>query len=126
MGSVISMFMQEYFQTTYKFLDISPHVLIPMHGRLNLWPKHMLCAYLKNRRSRESTILKAIENGAKTLFDIVAYTYANVDRGVWIAAASNVRLHVDHLAKQDKLPKDFSLETFSSSFVEFIDIVRKG
>lgn len=70
--------------------------------------------------------LKAIENGAKTLFDIVAYTYANVDRGAWFAAGSNVRLHVDHLAKQDKLPKDFSLETFSSSFAEFVDITRKG
>lgn len=59
----------------------------------------------RNRRGRESTILKAIENGAQTLFDIVSYTYANVDRGLWIPAASNVRLHVDHLAKQDKLPK---------------------
>ncbi|XP_058182667.1 uncharacterized protein LOC131300720 isoform X2 [Rhododendron vialii] len=107
--------MHEYFQTTYKFLEISPHVLIPMHGRLNLWPKHMLCAYLKNRRGRESTILKAIENGAQTLFDIVSYTYANVDRGLWIPAASNVRLHVDHLAKQDKLPKDFSVSKFQTT-----------
>ncbi|KAL7001113.1 hypothetical protein U1Q18_002266 [Sarracenia purpurea var. burkii] len=117
--------MHEYFQTTYKFLEISPHVIIPMHGRLNLWPKHMLCAYLKNRRSRESTILKAIENGARTLFDIVAYTYAEVDRGLWIPASSNVRLHVDHLAQQDKLPKDFSLENFSSSCAVFASLVGK-
>ncbi|XP_052198248.1 uncharacterized protein LOC127805526 [Diospyros lotus] len=107
--------MHEYFQTTYKFIDISPNVLIPMHGRLNLWPKHMLCGYLKNRRSRESVILKAIENGAKTLFDIVAYTYADVDRSLWGHAASNVRLHVDHLAKQEKLPKDFSLQKFQTT-----------
>ncbi|CAL5350179.1 unnamed protein product [Camellia sinensis] len=107
--------MHEYFQTTYQFMEISPHVLIPMHGRLNLWPKHMLCAYLKNRRSRESTILKSIENGAKTLFDIVSYTYADVDRSLWIPAASNVRLHVDHLAKQDKLPKDFSFRKFQTT-----------
>jgi hypothetical protein len=39
--------MQDYFETTYKFLDMSPHVLIPMHGRINLWPKHMLCGYLR-------------------------------------------------------------------------------
>ncbi|PSR91143.1 Endoribonuclease [Actinidia chinensis var. chinensis] len=117
--------MHDYFETTYKFLEISPHVLISMHGRLNMWPKHMLCAYLKNRRDRESTILKAIENGAKTLFDIVAYTYANVDCSLWIYAASNVRLHVDHLAHQDKLPKDFSLETFNSSIVEFAAKVGK-
>lgn len=59
----------------------------------------------RNRRNRESTILKAIENGTHSLFDIVASTYSNVDRILWIPASSNVRLHVDHLACQDKLPK---------------------
>ena len=38
---------QDYFDTTYKFMELSPHVLIPMHGRVNMWPKHMLCGYLK-------------------------------------------------------------------------------
>ncbi|CAL5210022.1 unnamed protein product [Lathyrus oleraceus] len=107
--------MSEYFQTTYKFLELSPHILIPMHGRVNVWPKHMLCEYLKNRRSREANILKAIEGGAKTLFDIVAYVYSNVDRRAWIAASSNVRLHVDHLAQQHKLPKDFSIRNFKNT-----------
>ncbi|KAJ0096025.1 hypothetical protein Patl1_15042 [Pistacia atlantica] len=113
--------MTEYFHSTYKFLDLSPHVLIPMHGRVNLWPKHMLCGYLKNRRSREASILKAIESGAETLYDIVSKVYAEVDRSFWIAAGSNVRLHVDHLAQQNKLPKGFSLESFSGSLVEFAE-----
>ncbi|GAV65866.1 Lactamase_B domain-containing protein [Cephalotus follicularis] len=104
--------MTDYFQSTYKFMELSPHVLIPMHGRINLWPKHMLCGYLKNRRSREASILKAIENGAETLFDIVAYVYSNVDRSFWIPASSNVRLHVEHLAQQDKLPKEFLIQNF--------------
>ncbi|VFQ79729.1 unnamed protein product [Cuscuta campestris] len=108
--------MGDYFQTTYKFLELSPHALIPMHGRVNMWPKHMLCGYLRNRRKRESTILKAMENGARTLFDIVAYTYADVDPGFWIHASSNVRLHVDHLAEQDKLPDNFSIHKFKKSF----------
>ncbi|XP_050246648.1 uncharacterized protein LOC126694426 [Quercus robur] len=94
-----------------------------MHGRVNLWPKHMLCGYLKNRRSRETSIWKAIENGAETLFDIVAEVYSGFDRSVWIPAASNVRLHVEHLAEQDKLPKGFSLETFNSSLDAFADKV---
>eukprot|EP00257_Ricinus_communis_P020355 XP_015579564.1 uncharacterized protein LOC8260391 isoform X2 [Ricinus communis] len=97
--------MIDYFQSTYTFIDMAPHALIPMHGRVNLWPKHMLCAYLKNRKSREKDILKAIENGAKTLIDIVASVYSEVDPGLWIPAASNVQLHVDHLAQQNKLPK---------------------
>ncbi|EMS61052.1 hypothetical protein TRIUR3_03392 [Triticum urartu] len=107
--------MKDYFQTTYKFLEISPHVLIPMHGRINLWPKHMLCGYLKNRKAREASILQSIENGAQTLFDIVSKTYCDVDRKLWIPASFNVRLHVDHLNSQQKLPKDFSTEKFESS-----------
>lgn len=117
--------MTDYFQSTYKFLELSPHALIPMHGRVNLWPKHMLCGYLKNRRAREAAILQAIENGVETLFDIVANVYSEVPRSFWIPAASNVRLHVDHLADQNKLPKGFSLESFNSSLVEFDDKVGK-
>ncbi|XP_041011181.1 uncharacterized protein LOC121254983 isoform X1 [Juglans microcarpa x Juglans regia] len=112
--------MSQYFQTTYKFLELSPHALIPMHGRVNLWPKHMLCGYLKNRRRRETSILKAIENGAETLFDIVSDVYSDVDRGAWIAAGSNVRLHVDHLAQQDKLPEAFSVKKFHKTWPWFL------
>ncbi|CAN0876187.1 Beta-lactamase-like protein 2 homolog [Linum grandiflorum] len=104
--------MTDYFQSTYRFIDISPHTLIPMHGRVNLWPKNMLCGYLKNRRSREASILKAIEMGNKTLIDIVANVYSKVDRSFWIPAASNVRLHVAHLADRGKLPQGFSVERF--------------
>jgi hypothetical protein len=69
----------------------------------------------RNRRSRELSILEAIENGAKTLFDIVADVYSGVDRRLWYHAASNVRLHVDHLNQQNKLPKVIS-STFMLQF----------
>jgi hypothetical protein len=52
--------------------------------------------------------LEAIENGAKTLIDIVANVYSEVDRSLWFPASSNVRLHVEHLAQQNKLPKVIS------------------
>ncbi|XWS63529.1 hypothetical protein CRYUN_Cryun06bG0106800 [Craigia yunnanensis] len=77
----------------------------------------------KNRKSREESILKAIENGAETTFDIVANVYSGVDRSFWITAASNVGLHVDHLAQQKKLPEGFSVENFSDSLVTFESIV---
>ncbi|XP_020088492.1 uncharacterized protein LOC109710380 isoform X1 [Ananas comosus] len=107
--------MKDYFNTTYKFLDTSPHVLIPMHGRINLWPKRMLCGYLKHRRDREASILKVIEDGAETLSDIIGKSYGDIDIKLWIPASSNVRLHVDHLAYQQKLPKDFSMKKFRAS-----------
>ncbi|KAJ8471238.1 hypothetical protein OPV22_025581 [Ensete ventricosum] len=114
--------LKDYFQTTYRFLDLSPHVLIPMHGRINLWPKQMLCGYLKHRRDRELSILNAIENGSKTLFDIISKSYADVDIKFWLPASSNVRIHVDHLAYQEKLPKDFSME----GFIQLRDILRRN
>ncbi|URE17085.1 Metallo-beta-lactamase superfamily, partial [Musa troglodytarum] len=113
--------LKDYFQTTYRFLDLSPHVLIPMHGRINLWPKQMLCGYLKHRRDRELSILNAIENGSKTLFDIISKSYADVDIKFWLPASSNVRIHVDHLAYQEKLPKDFSMEDFIHSYEMFLE-----
>ncbi|XP_020595413.1 uncharacterized protein LOC110035521 isoform X2 [Phalaenopsis equestris] len=112
--------MKDYFETTYNFLDLKPNVLIPMHGRVNLWPQNMLCGYLKHRRERELRILKAIEDGAETLFDIVAKVYADVSRSLWLAASSNVKLHVDHLAYQNMLPKGFSLENFNNSYDDFL------
>lgn len=66
---------------------------------------HRIITIFRNRRSREASVLKAIENGAETLFDIVADVYSENDRRLWIPAASNVRLHVDHLSQQDMLPK---------------------
>ncbi|KAJ3700828.1 hypothetical protein LUZ61_004533 [Rhynchospora tenuis] len=107
--------MKDYFDTTYKFIDLSPHILIPMHGRINLWPRRMLCGYLKHRRDREAHILKSIEKGAYSLFDIVSDVYSNVDKKLWIAASYNVRLHVDYLNYQNKLPKEFSVEKFKAS-----------
>ncbi|GKU90292.1 hypothetical protein SLEP1_g4299 [Rubroshorea leprosula] len=82
--------------------------------------------HCRNRRNREASILRAIDDGAETLFDIVANVYSGVDRSFWIPAASNVRLHVDHLAQQNKLPKGFSIETFNCSLVEFAGMVGKS
>lgn len=64
--------------------------------------------FLRNRRHREDLILRAIENGAQTLFDITSKAYADVDKKLWIPAASNVKLHVEHLLGLNKLPKVMS------------------
>jgi hypothetical protein len=75
----------------------------------------MLCGYLKNRRSREKSILKATVDGAQTLYDIVAKVYSSVDRKFWWAASSNVRLHIEKLAVENKLPEGFSIQKFKAS-----------
>ncbi|XWS34986.1 hypothetical protein CRYUN_Cryun21dG0085200 [Craigia yunnanensis] len=120
--------MTEYFQTSYKFIELSPHALISMHGSQPV-AKNMICGYLKNRRSREAGILKAIENGAETLFDVVANVYSGVDCSFWIAVASNVRLHADHHAQQKKLPKrmkQFEMTCFAKELSRIRRKFREG
>lgn len=107
--------MKDYLETTHQFLELSPHVIIPMHGRPNLWPTKLLCGYIKHRKERETKVLKAIESGATTLYEVVSNAYTDVLPVMWVGAASNVRLHVEHLAYQQKLPEDFSMDTFLTS-----------
>lgn len=71
-------------------------------------------SFCRHRRDRELSILNAIENGSKTLFDIISKSYADVDIKFWLPASSNVRIHVDHLAYQEKLPKVISLHHLSN------------
>lgn len=118
--------MKDYFQSTYGFMNLSPHAIIPMHGRANLWPKQMLCGYLKHRRDRESSIMHAIQNGATTLNDIISIVYSDIDVRLWLHASSNVRIHVEHLAYQEKLPKDFSLDEFYRSHDAFVAGLSTG
>lgn len=107
--------MKAYLETTHQFLELSPHIIIPMHGRPSLWPKKLLCGYIKHRKERETKVLKAIESGAATLYEIVSKAYTDVLPVMWVGAASNVKLHVEHLAYQQKLPVDFSMDTFLTS-----------
>lgn len=107
--------LKDYFETTHQLLELCSHIIIPMHGQPNLWPTNLLCGYVKHRKQREAKVLKAVEDGARTLYEVVSKAYADVNYTMWIAAASNVKLHVEHLAYQKKLPVDFSMDKFLSS-----------
>lgn len=86
-------------------LDVLASKLCQFYKMMSYWALKYIFFFFRNRRSREISILKAIENGAHTLFEILAKVYSEVDRCFWIPASYNVRLHVEHLARQDKLPK---------------------
>ena len=59
--------------------------------------------YLAHRRMREAAILARVAQGARTIPDIVALIYADVDPRLHAAAALSTRAHLDHLAEQGKL-----------------------
>lgn len=79
--------------------------------------KLVLCFSCRHRRDREAKILKSIENGACSMFDIISDVYGDVDKKFWILASSNVRLHVDYLNHQNKLPKVSLAISFKSELM---------
>lgn len=106
--------MQDFLTTTRRFLELSPRVIVPMHGHFNVWPAHMLCNYIRHREAREAKILNAIERGAQTAFGVVSEAYSDVPT-LWMHALSNAILHVDHLNQLGKLPSGFSISAFRKS-----------
>ncbi|CAM5999517.1 unnamed protein product [Sphagnum balticum] len=106
---------QDYLDTCNCLLDLGPRVIIPAHGKPTLWPKHMLHTYIKHWEEREAKVLKAIEEGAKTAYEVVAQAYNDTPGAFWPAALMNVKLHIEHLDYIHKLPADFDLEEFERS-----------
>ncbi|XP_039123751.1 uncharacterized protein LOC120260361 isoform X2 [Dioscorea cayenensis subsp. rotundata] len=111
LGLGLVAWMGESWICNYNFLEGSPNILIPTHGRLSMWPKRMLCGYLKrftinatnntltdaqcyslcnDCKVRELSILKAIESGAYTLSNIIAKAYPGSDPKLWIPASLNI------------------------------------
>eukprot|EP00850_Spirogloea_muscicola_P003066 SM000012S25328 [mRNA] locus=s12:314595:323661:- [translate_table: standard] len=95
--------MQDYFDTTHRLIALKPTFLIPMHGRPVYQPEKMLRSYLWHREQREEKILRAIEEGASTAFQVVSAAYNDTPPDLWPYALSNTILH------------DFSLKSFGRS-----------
>eukprot|EP00850_Spirogloea_muscicola_P023787 SM000388S14667 [mRNA] locus=s388:16679:28084:+ [translate_table: standard] len=107
--------MQDYFDTTHRFIALKPTFLLPMHGRPVYQPEKMLRSYLWHREQREEKILRAIEEGASTAYQVVSAAYSDTPPDLWPYALSNAMLHVRRLSEAQKLPTDFSLRTCGRS-----------
>ncbi|HXZ70512.1 MAG TPA: MBL fold metallo-hydrolase [Streptosporangiaceae bacterium] len=78
--------------------------LLPGHGPLLADPAGTLDYYLAHRRERLAEVAAALAAGDRTLPDIVARVYADVDRSLWPFAEWSVRAQLDYLAATEGLP----------------------
>ncbi len=95
--------MGQYFASLRKLLDRDDQVYHPSHGPSRPEPLPLVRGYLAHRRMREAAILSRVVQGARTIPDIVAQIYADVDPRLQAAAALSTRAHLDHLIEQSKL-----------------------
>jgi len=95
--------MGQYFASLRKLLARNDAVYHPAHGPSRRDPLSLVRGYLAHRKMREAAILHRVEQGARTIAEIVASIYADVDPKLHGAAALSTRAHLDHLVEQGKV-----------------------
>ena len=95
--------MGQYFASLRKLLDREDQVYHPGHGPSKRDPLPLVRGYLAHRRMREEAIRARVEQGARSVGEIVAAIYADVDPTLHGAAALSTTAHLDHLVAQGKL-----------------------
>jgi glyoxylase-like metal-dependent hydrolase (beta-lactamase superfamily II) len=95
--------MGQYFASLRKLLDRDDHVYHPGHGPSKRDPLPLVRGYLAHRRMREEAIRARVAQGARSVGEIVASIYADVDPRLHGAAALSTTAHLDHLVEQGKL-----------------------
>ncbi len=97
--------MAQYFASLRKLLERDDQVYHPGHGPSRRDPLPLVRGYLAHRRMREEAIRARVAQGARTVPEIVATIYADVDPRLHGAAALSTTAHLDHLVEQGKLRK---------------------
>jgi glyoxylase-like metal-dependent hydrolase (beta-lactamase superfamily II) len=80
--------------------QLSPSMrLMPGHGPAGAPVRDVVTAYRVHRAARLRQVQACVRAGASDVPSIVADVYADVDRGLWPAAALSVRAQVDYLTE---------------------------
>jgi glyoxylase-like metal-dependent hydrolase (beta-lactamase superfamily II) len=95
--------MAQYFDSLRKLLGREDQVYHPGHGPSRRDPQPLVRGYLAHRRMREEAIRARVAQGARTLEEIVAAIYADVDPKLHAAAALSTTAHLEHLEAQGKI-----------------------
>jgi glyoxylase-like metal-dependent hydrolase (beta-lactamase superfamily II) len=97
--------MGQYFASLRKLLDRDDAVYHPGHGPSRRDPLPLVRGYLAHRRMREEAIRARVAQGSRSVSEIVAAIYADVDPKLHGAAALSTTAHLDHLVQQGRLRK---------------------
>ena len=90
--------MTAYLASLELVLDRPETVLVPTHGPLITEPRAFVRALIEHRLARERAIVDQLALGPRTVADIVAVLYADVDEALHQPAARYVTAHLESLA----------------------------
>ena len=81
-----------------------PELLCPGHGPLIDDPGSKLDQYLAHRLDRERRLVGALDDGARTVDEMLDAAWSEVDPGLRPVAAVTLAAHLDKLADEGRLP----------------------
>jgi len=94
--------LRAYLESLRRVRDLRPRRLLPGHGPIVDDPIALIDEYLAHRAERERQIIAAIQDGAKTVEQIVASVYPGLSASLRGAAAETVEAHLKKLAADGK------------------------
>jgi hypothetical protein len=98
--------MADYFMSLKKLLPRTETVYIPTHGAEIRDPVPFVKAYIDHRLAREAQILARLEEGPKTIPEIVAHNYAATPRHLHAAAGRSTLAHLVQLVADGRVRTD--------------------
>jgi len=92
--------MEDYMASLDRLAGRDDAIYYPTHGAPIPNPGEFIRAVKEHRLARDRQILASVRSGREGLMDIVADVYADVDKRLHVAAALNVRAHLDRHVRE--------------------------
>jgi glyoxylase-like metal-dependent hydrolase (beta-lactamase superfamily II) len=92
--------MQSYFATLRKLIALAPRAIYPGHGPVRTDAVELLRNYLAHREARETQIVQALSDGAKSIPQLRLEIYPGLDERLIHAAELQLESHLTHLMER--------------------------
>ncbi len=92
--------MGDYFTALEKLLERDDDIYWPAHGGQVKRPKTLTRALIAHRRMREAAIVERLKAGDRSIADMVAQLYRDIDPRLVFAAGLSVQAHLEHLIEK--------------------------
>jgi glyoxylase-like metal-dependent hydrolase (beta-lactamase superfamily II) len=92
--------MAKFLGSMQRLLKRHDKIFLPAHGGRILTPQRVVKAYVMHRQWRENTILACLEDGGRTIPQIVAKIHGGLDPELKDAASLSVLAHLEYLGER--------------------------
>lgn len=93
----------DYLASLERLKRLPARIIAPGHGPMIADPRAKLDEYIEHRLMRERQIVEQLQSGPKTVDEMVAVIYRDVDKKLHGAAGWSVRAHLKRLEKAGKV-----------------------